>query len=210
MSKSLTINTAPMLGTNNVLNSVSDNNPGLRMNAVLYIPQSLSPEQQAQARANIGAAEGDEVPTRVSQLDNDMDYTTQSTVNTLLLPKADLSYVQTIGNDVDTLNSYSVSLGNQIDTTNSNVSDLTSYANTLGNQVDGKADQSDVNNLTSYANSLGNDLDTKASQSDLNSLTSYANSLGQDLDNVYTKNESDNKFEPLYVPEYIEDTTNIL
>jgi hypothetical protein len=118
MSKSLTINTAPMLGTNNVLTSVSDNNPGLRMNAVLYIPQSLSPEQQAQARANIGAAEGNEVPTKVSQLDNDMDYTTQSTVNTLLLPKAD-------------------------------------------------------------------------------------------SDNVYTKNESDNRFEPLYTPEYITDT-NIL
>lgn len=169
MSKSLTINTAPMLGTNNVLTSVSDNNPGLRMNAVLYIPQSLSPEQQAQARANIGAAEGDEVPTRVSQLDNDMNYTTQSTVNTLLLPKADLSYVQTIGNDVDTLNSYSTSLGNQIDTTNLNVNDLTSYANSLGNQVDGKVDS----------------------------------------DEVYTKTQSDNRFEPLYVPEYITDT-NIL
>lgn len=169
MSRSLTINTAPMLGTNNVLTSVSDNNPGLRMNAVLYIPQSLSPEQQAQARANIGAAEGEEVPTRVSQLDNDMNYTTQSTVNTLLLPKADLSYVQTIGNDVDTLNSYSVSLGNQIDTTNLNVNDLTSYANSLGNDLDGKADS----------------------------------------DDVYTKTQSDNRFEPLYVPEYITDT-NIL
>jgi hypothetical protein len=118
MSRSLTINVEPALQTNNVLTSVSDNNPGLRMSAVLYIPQSLSPEQQAQARANIGAAEGDEVPTKVSQLDNDMDYTTQSTVNTLLLPKAD-------------------------------------------------------------------------------------------SDNVYTKNESDNRFEPLYTPEYITDT-NIL
>lgn len=118
MSKSLTIQASPMLNAGNQLNSISSENPGYRMNSVLYIPQSLSPEQQAQARANIGAAEGDEVPTKVSQLDNDMDYTTQSTVNTLLLPKAD-------------------------------------------------------------------------------------------SDNVYTKTQSDNRFEPLYVPEYITDT-NIL
>ena len=169
MSKSLTIQASPMLNAGNQLSSISSENPGYRMNAVLYIPQSLSPEQQAQARANIGAAEGDEVPTRVSQLDNDMNYTTQSTVNTLLLPKADLSYVQTIGNDVDTLNSYSTSLGNQIDTTNLNVNDLTTYANSLGNDLDGKVDS----------------------------------------DDVYTKTQSDNRFEPLYVPEYITDT-NIL
>jgi len=210
MSRSLTINVEPMLQTNDILTSVSDNNPGLRMSAVLYIPQSLSPEQQMQARNNIGiSGSGGEIPTKVSQLDNDMNYTTETQVQGMVAPKADLSYVNTLGGLIDTNTSavsntmsYAQSIGNMVDTNTSNISNTYSYASGIGNNMD--LLEQDLNDVSAYTVTIGHAVDTKANAEDV-----YTKNQVYTRTEVYTKTESDNRFEPLYTPEYITDT-NIL
>lgn len=210
MSKSLTINAAPMLQTNDVLASVSDNNPGLRMNAVLYIPQTLSAEQQAQARHNIGIeGAGGEIPTKVSQLDNDMNYTTETQVQGMVAPKADLSYVNTLGGLIDintsaisNTMSYAQGIGNMVDINTSNITNTYSYASGIGNNMD--LLEQDLNDVSAYAVTIGHAVDTKANADDV-----YTKNQVYTRTEVYTKTESDNRFQPLYTPEYITDT-NIL
>lgn len=210
MSKSLTIQASPMLNAGNQLNSISDNNPGIRMNAVLYIPQSLSPEQQMQARNNIGiSGGGGEIPTKVSQLDNDMNYTTETQVQGMVAPKADLSYATTLGGLIDTNTSaisntmsYAQGIGNMVDINTSNITNTYSYASGIGNNMD--LLEQDLNDVSAYAVTIGHAVDTKANAEDV-----YTKNQVYTRTEVYTKTESDNRFQPLYTPEYITDT-NIL
>ena len=210
MSRSLTINVEPALQTNNVLNSISSENPGYRMNSVLYIPQSLSAEQQAQARHNIGIeGTGGEIPTKVSQLDNDMNYTTETQVQGMVAPKADLSYATTLGTLIDTNTSavsntmsYAQGIGNMVDTNTSNISNTYSYASGIGNNMD--LLEQDLNDVSAYTVTIGHAVDTKANAEDV-----YTKNQVYTRTEVYTKTESDNRFQPLYTPEYITDT-NIL
>lgn len=80
-----------------LLNQIKNGGQAQVTDAVLYTPQNLEEKEQEQARKNIGALGTDQLPKKVSELENDAGYTTSAEVEQLI-PAIPTSLPQTSSN----------------------------------------------------------------------------------------------------------------
>lgn len=80
-----------------LLNQIQNGVQSQVTDAVLYTPQNLEEKEQEQARKNIGALGTDQLPKKVSELENDAGYTTSAEVEQLI-PAIPTSLPQTSSN----------------------------------------------------------------------------------------------------------------
>lgn len=80
-----------------LLNQIKNGGQAQVTDAVLYTPQKLEEKEQEQARKNIGALGTDQLPKKVSELENDAGYTTSAEVEQLI-PAIPTSLPQTSSN----------------------------------------------------------------------------------------------------------------
>ena len=80
-----------------LLNQIKNGGQSQVTDAVLYSEQALNEKEQAQARKNIGAVGTEQLPKKVSELENDVGYTTSAEVEQLI-PATPTSLPQTSSN----------------------------------------------------------------------------------------------------------------
>ena len=80
-----------------LLNQIKNGGQSQVTDAVLYSEQALNEKEQAQARKNIGAVGTEQLPKKVSELENDVGYTTSAEVEQLI-PAIPTSLPQTSSN----------------------------------------------------------------------------------------------------------------
>lgn len=110
MSKSLNINAPQIVQTRNTLNAVPSGSTAEPDYNVKFVPQTLTEEQQAQARQNIGAISATEVPAQVQADWNENDPSDPSYIQNKptigaapLVGKYEPFFVQNINNSNETL-----------------------------------------------------------------------------------------------------------
>ncbi len=80
-----------------LLNQIKNGGQSQVTDAVLYSEQALDEKEQKQARKNIGAVGTEQLPKKVSELENDVGYTTSAEVEQLI-PATPVSLPQTSSN----------------------------------------------------------------------------------------------------------------